>query len=403
MNTLLTSSKITSEAMMILENKLTFTKYVRRDLDDNYGKEPKIGAVLNVRKPPRYVGRVGQAIQLEDATETSVPVAVNVQRGVDIAFTSQDLKLSIDNFSERFLEPGIANVANNIDFDGLQQYLNVYNEIGTPGTVPNAALTYLQVGQRLDEEAVPRDGQRAVVISPAMQATIVDALKGLFQDSTSIADQYKKGTMGLGLGLKFSMDQNVRVQTVGQYSGSPTVNGANQSGSSIVTQSWPNSQTVLKQGDIITFAGVNAVNPQNRQSTGALRQFVVTADVASNGSGAATIPIAGPGGLGIVPGGPFQTVTGTPANSAAIVVQGASQSSSPRGLAFHKNAFVLVCVPLPSPNGVDFAKTRSDDQLGISQRIVRAYDINLDRFPCRSDVLYGWATLYPEFAVRVAS
>lgn len=403
MNTLLTDSKITMEALMVLENKLTFTKFVRRDLDDYYGKTPKIGAVLNVRKPPRYVGRVGQALQLEDATETSVPVTLNVQRGVDIAFTSQDLKLSIDDFSDRFLYPGIANVANNVDFDGMSQYLNVYNEIGTPGTVPNQLLTYLQAGQRLDEEACPRDDDRALVISPAMQATIVDALKGLFQDADSIAEQYKRGTMGRTIGFKWSMDQNTRVQTVGQYSGSPTVNGAGQTGSSIVTQSWPNSQTVLKQGDVITFAGVNAVNPQNRQSTGSLRQFVVTADVVSSGAGAATIPIAGPGGLGIITSGPFQTVTASPANSAAIVVSGASQTSSPRGLAFHKQAFVLAVCPLPQPNGVDFAKTKSDKQLGLSIRLIRAYDINQDRFPCRSDILYGWATLYPELACRVAS
>lgn len=403
MNTLLTDSKITQEALMVLENKLTFTKHVRRDLDDNFGREPKIGSVLNVRKPPRYVGRIGQALQLEDATETSVPVALNVQRGVDIAFSSQDLKLSIDDFSDRFIYPGIANVANNIDYDGLGQYLNVYNEIGTPGTVPNALLTYLQVGQRLDEEACPRDDDRALVISPAMQATIVDALKGLFQDADSIAKQYKMGTMGRTIGFKWNMDQNVRVQTVGQYSGSPTVNGAGQSGNSIVTQSWPNSQTVLKQGDIITFANVNAVNPQNRQSTGSLRQFVVTSDVVSSGAGAATIPIAGPGGLGIIAAGPFQTVDSTPANSAAIVVSGASQTKSPRGLGFHKDAFVLAVCPLPQPNGVDFAKTKSDKQLGMSIRLIRAYDINLDRFPCRSDILYGWATLYPELACRVAS
>lgn len=388
---------------MVLENKLTFSKFVRRDLDDYYGKEPKIGAVLNLRKPPRYVGRVGQALQLEDATETTVPVVLNVQRGVDIAFTSQDLKLSIDDYSERFLAPGLANVANNVDFDGLSQYVNVYNEIGTPGTIPNQLLTYLQAGQRLDEEACPRDDQRSLVISPAMQATIVDALKGLFQDADSIAEQYRRGTMGRTIGFKFSMDQNVRVQTVGQYSGSPTVNGAGQTGSSIITQAWPNSQTVLKQGDVITFAGVNAVNPQNRQSTGALRQFVVMFDVVSSGAGAATIQISGPGGLGIITAGPFQTCTASPANGAAIVVQGASQVSSPRGLAFHKDAFVLANVPLPQPNGVDFAKTKSDKQLGLSIRLIRAYDINLDRFPCRSDLLYGWATVYPELACRLAS
>src|SRR5208282_4973583 len=102
-------------------------------------------------------------------------------------FSSQDLALSIDDFSERFVEPAVANVANGIDFDGLGQYLNVYNEIGVPGTVPNQLLTYLQGGQRLDEEAAPRDKERALILSPAMQATIVDALKGLFQDGEEIA------------------------------------------------------------------------------------------------------------------------------------------------------------------------------------------------------------------------
>jgi hypothetical protein len=405
MNTLLTDSRITMEALMVLENNLTTVKHVRRDLDDNYGVSPKIGTILNVRKPPRYVGRVGQALQLEDATETSVPVTLNTQRGVDIAFTSQDLKLSIDDFSDRFLYPGLAAVANAIDFDVLTvMLLNTYNEVGSPGTVPNQLLTYLQAGQRLDEEAVPRDLNRAAILSPAMQAVIVDALKGLFHDADDISKQYREGTMGRTIGVKFNMDQNVRTQTVGAYSpGGATVNGAGQSGSSIITQGWPNSLQVLNQGDIITFGSVFAVNPQNKQSTGALRQFLVTQNVNSSGAGAATIPIAGPGGLGIITAGPFQTVNVTPANSAAITVSGASGSASSRGFMFHKEGVVLAVCPLPEPNGVDFAKRKSDKQLGISQRIIRAYDINLDRFPCRSDILYGAAVLYPEFICRVAS
>lgn len=405
MNTLLTDSKITMEALMVLENNLTTVKHVRRDLDDNFGATPKIGAVLNVRKPPRYVGRVGQALQLEDATETSVPVALNTQRGVDIAFTSQDLKLSIDDFSDRFLYPGIAAVANNIDFDVLTvMLLNAYNEVGTPGTVPNQLLTYLQAGQRLDEEAVPRDSNRAAVLSPAMQAVIVDALKGLFHDSEDIAKQYREGTMGRTIGAKFVMDQNVRVQTVGAYSGStPVVNAGGQTGSSITSSGWAATTQVLNQGDVITFGSVFAVNPQNRQSTGALRQFLVTQNVVSNGGGVATIPIAGPGGLGIITAGPFQTVTASPLNNAPIVIDGASGASSPRGFMFHKEGVVLAVCPLPEPNGVDFAKRKTDRQLGLSQRLIRAYDINLDRFPCRSDILYGAAVLYPEFVCRVAS
>jgi hypothetical protein len=410
-NTLLTISMITREALRVLENNLTFTKYVRRDFDDSFGRAgAKIGTVLNIRKPARYAGRVGQGLSIEDATETQVPLVLNTQRGVDIAFTSQDLALSVDDFSDRFIRPAVANVANNIDFDGLAQYVNVFNQIGTPGTIPNALLTYLQAGQRLDEEAAPRDNLRAMIISPAMQATIVDTLKGLFQSSQDIATQYESGKMGLSIGLKWSMDQNVSVNTIGVLGGAPVVNGANQTGATLITNGWTAvAATRLKKGNTFTIGsgatGLFAVNPQNKQSTGALRQFVATTDGASDGAGNMTINIS----PSIVVSGPFQNVTGQtgpvtgPSNGATINVLGAASTSSPQGLAFHKDAFALGSADLPLPGGVDMAARVSDKQLGLSVRLVRAYDINTDRFPTRIDILYGWVTLYAELACRVAS
>lgn len=411
-NTLLTISMITREALRVLENNLTFTKYVRRDFDDSFGRAgAKIGTVLNIRKPARYAGRTGQGLSIEDATETQVPLVLNTQRGVDIAFTSQDLALNVDDFSDRFIRPAVANVANNIDFDGLQQYLNVYNTIGTWGTVPNALLTYLQAGQRLDEEACPRDNLRSLVISPAMQATIIDALKGLFQSSTDISTQYEQGTMGQVIGFKWSMDQNVAVNSTNVLGVlQPTFTTAGSTASSFVTGGWTNTTPILKKGNVFTIGsgstGVFAVNPQSKQSTGALRQFVVLADTTTSGAGAMTIT-ASPS---LVFSGPFQNVTGqTAATSLAIMgganinVLGAANTSSPQGLAFHKDAFACGTADLPLPGGVDMAARVSDKQVGFSIRLVRAYDINTDRFPTRIDVLYGWTTLYPELACRVCS
>ena len=410
-DTLLTISMITREALRVLENNLRFTKYVRRDFDDSFGRAgAKIGTVLNIRKPARYVGRTGQGLSIEDATETLVPLVLNTQRGVDIAFTSQDLALSIDDFSDRFIRPAIANVANNVDADGMKQYVNVFNEIGTPGTVPNALLTYLQAGQRLDEEATPRDDMRSLVISPAMQATIVDTLKGLFQESTEIARQYEEGTMGRSIGFKWSMDQNVQVNTIGALGGAPTVNAANQTGSSLVTNNWTAAAALrVLQGNVFTIGsgatGVYAVNPQSKQSTGALRDFVVTANGSSDSGGNMTLSIS----PSIIVSGPFQNVTGSsgpitgPAAGALLNFIGAASTASPQGLAFHKDAFALGVADLPLPGGVDMAARVADKQLGMSIRLVRAYDINTDRFPTRIDILYGWTTLYAELACRVAS
>jgi hypothetical protein len=394
---------VTRESLRVLVNNLTAAKHVNREYDDKFGVEgAKIGTILNVRRPPRYMTSVGQALQIEDATETSVPLVLNTQRHLGLAFSSADLTLNIDDFSKRFIKPGLSTLANWIDYDVLQQYVNFYNEIGTPGTTPNQALTYLQVGQRLHEEAVPFE-DRYLFISPGMNATIVDALKGLFQSGEKIKEQYEKGMMGEGLGFDWFLDQNVPTQTVGLQGGTPVVNSAGQNGASIGTSGWTNNTQVLNAGDVISFAGVYAVNPQTRQSTGALRQFVVTANVQSNGAGVANIPISGPSGNGLITGGPWQNVTASPANNAAVNVQGASAVKSSRGCAWHKDAITLAMADLVLPGGVDIAERASSKELGASFRLIRAYDINQDRFPFRGDVLYGAATLYPELGCRIAS
>lgn len=398
-NALLTIGMITRESLRVLENNLTFAKKVNRQYDDRFGVDgAKIGTVLNVRKPPQYLGRTGQALSIEDATETQVPVTLNTQFGVDIQFSSQDLALSIDDFRDRFIKPAIATVANRIDRDGLLLHQQVWNSVGTPGTTPNAILTYLLAGVKMDDDATPMDGLRCVVITPLMQATIVDALKGLFQQAAEIAEQYRKGMMGTAAGFEWYMDQNVSTHTVGPLGGTPLVNGASQTGASIVTDAWTSSAANrLLRGDVIQFAGVNHVNPQSRQSNGVLQDFVVTADVDSDSSGNATIPIDPP----LTTSGAFQTVTGSPANNAAITINGAANTVTPQGMAFHRDAFTLASADLPLPRGVDMAAQVSDKQLGLSIRMVRAYDINQDQFPCRLDILYGWAALRPELACRV--
>lgn len=400
MNELLTISMITREALRVLENSLKFTKQVNRAYDSKYGVEgAKIGTVLNVRKPPRYVGRTGQALSVEGAVETQVQVTLNTQFGVDLQFSSQDLALSIDDFSDRFIKPAIATVANKVDNDGLALYKTIYQSVGTPGTVPTTLLLYLQSGQKLDEAAAPNDDLRSIIMTPAMQVNIVDALKGLFNQATAISQQYATGKMGTSIGYEWFMSQNCNTHTVGAYAGTPRVNGANQTGASLITNGWTANTSVLNQGDIFTIAGVNSVNPQSRQNTGALQQFVVTAQVTASAGGAKTIAIS----PSLVTTGAFQTVTGSPADAALLTVVGAASTASPQGVAFHRDAFTLACADLPLPGGVDMAARISDPQLGLSIRMVRAYDINTDNFPCRLDILYGWATLRAELACRLQS
>ena len=412
-NNLLTISKITNEALMVLENELTFTSEVNREYDDQFAVTgAKIGNTLNVRRPGRFIGTTGPALNVEDFNETSVPVTLSTQFHVDTQFTTQDLALSLDMFSDRVLKPAIAAIANKIDFDGLTMAKNsTANIVGTAGTPPTGLITYLTAQAFLDSEGAPRDGRRSCIIEPFTSATIVDSLKGLFNPQTQVSNQYTKGLMGRDSGgMNWKMDQNVVNQTFGSYADTLATNTATFTGS--IATGWASTSTItlvssagtaaLKQGDVIQIANVFAVNPQNRAAygSGKLRNFVVTANVtvASGGGTAVTVSPA------IITGGQFQNVVVTATSATAVVTPfNKTGATSPQNIIMHKNAFTLATADLELPDGVHFAGRASDKELGLSIRVVRQYTINNDSIPTRLDVLYGWAPLYPELACRVAA
>jgi hypothetical protein len=410
-NNLLTISKITNEALMVLENELTFTGQVDRNYDDQFAVVgAKIGQTVNVRRPGRFIGTTGPQLVVEDFNETSVPVTLSTQFHVDTQFTTQDLALSLDMFSDRVLKPGIAAIANKMDRDGLVTAKNnTANIVGTAGAAPTGLITYLTAAAYLDSEGAPRDGRRSVVVEPFTSATIVDNLKGLFNPQTTISSQYTKGLMGRDSGgMNWYMDQNVVSQTFGSYATATlscnvtTATGFLSSGwaySSNITIGSAGAAATLNQGDTFTIAGVFAVNPQNRQSYGKLRNFVVQSTTAIGSGGTATVTVV----PAVITGGQFQNVSVTSSGSQTVTPFNNTGVTSPQNILMHRNAFTLACADLELPEGVHFAGRASDKEIGLSLRVVRQYTINNDSIPTRIDVLYGWAPLYPELACRIAS
>ena len=410
-NNLLTISKITNEALMVLENELTFTGQVDRNYDDQFAVVgAKIGQTVNVRRPGRFLGAIGPNLVVEDFNETSVPVTLSTQFQVSTQFTTQDLALSLDMFSDRILKPAIATVANKMDRDGLLVAKNnTANIVGTAGTAPTGLITYLTAAAYLDSEGAPRDGRRSVTIEPFTSSTIVDSLKGLFVPTEQISSQYTKGLMGRDSGgMNWYMDQNVVSQTFGSYS-SATLSCNVTTATGFLTSGWAYSSNItigatsaaatLNQGDTFTIAGVYAVNPQNRQSYGKLRNFVVQSTTAIGSGGTATVTVV----PAVITAGQFQNVSVTSTGSQTVTPFNNTGIVSPQNILMHRNAFTLACADLELPEGVHFAGRASDKELGLSIRVVRQYTINNDSIPTRLDVLYGWAPLYPELACRVAS
>jgi len=366
-----------------------------------------LGQTLSIRKPPRYIGRLGQAASIEAITETYVPLTLSYQRGVDTQVSSQQLTLDIDNYRERVLKPQIVRLSNLIDQDvcNLAQGLNQF--VGTPGTTPTTLATYLAAKTKLDNLAAPMDGGRCLFLNPAAEGSIVDNLKGLFQASSEIAEQYRSGMMGRSIGFDWYMDQNIYVHTVGTLGGTPTVTTSPTSGAStIVTGSW--TSTTLNAGDIVSFVStstpVNSVNPQSYQSTGQTAQFVVTGTVTDSG-GTITIPFA----PAMISSGNQQNVTNMPASSTPVYVFDTAAASfstisgkvSPQNLAVHKDFGTLAMVDMPLPGGTDKAYRAASRKSGKSIRVIRDYVATSDQWIQRLDVLYGVAVLRQELGVRV--
>jgi len=416
-NNLLTISKITNEALMVLENELTFTSEVDRNYDDQFAVVgAKIGNTVNVRKPGRFIGTTGPALNVEDFNETSVPVTLSTQFHVDTQFTTQDLALSLDMFSDRVLKPAIAAIANKIDRDGMAMAVaQTANIVGTAGVVPTELLTYLTAGAYLDSEGAPRDGRRSCIVEPFTSASIVNSLKGLFVPQEAIAAQYRKGLMGRDSGgMNWKLDQNVVSQTFGDNSTDTVTASVNTTtATGFLTSGWASSSTIsvtaantgiinLNAGDVITIDGVYAVNPQNRQPYGSnkLRNFVVKTTVAISSGSSGNVVVS----PAVITAGQFQNVSIPTTSSTAAVTQfNKTGVVSAQNIIMHKNAFTLAVADLELPEGVHFAGRASDKEIGLSMRVVRQYTINNDSIPTRLDVLYGWAPLYPELACRVAA
>lgn len=396
-NSLLTIDMITRKALQILENNLVITRNVNRAYDDSFAVEgAKIGSTLRIRLPDRALVTDGAALQVQDDNEQFTTLTVSSQKHIGINFTSAELTMQLDDFAERVLKPRVSQLAASIDADVANAYKSIYASVGTPGTTPATSLVLLQGQQKLNEAAAGM-APRYATVNPAANAGLVEGMKGFFNPVDTISRQFKAGMMGQGvLGYdEINMSQSVVNHTNGNWGTSITVGTTvSTQGASSLDIAFTGSSKTWKLGDVFTIAGVYAVNPQTRQSTGSLQQFVVTAD--ASGSSTATLSISP---AIYTSSQALATVDSFPQSGAVVTMVGNANGSYAQNLVYHKDAITFATADLLLPQGVDMASRQVHN--GISMRIVRQYDINNDRMPCRIDVLYGYSVIRPQMACRM--
>jgi hypothetical protein len=396
-NSILTIDMITRKSLEILENNLVITRNVNRQYDDSFAVEgAKIGSTLRIRLPDRALVTDGAALQVQDDNEQFTTLTVASQKHIGVNFTSAELTMQLDDFAERVLKPRISQLASSIDADVANAYKSIGNTVGTPGTTPSTSLVLLQAQQKLNENAAVMSPRYATV-NPAANAGLVEGMKGLFNPTDTISKQFKNGMMGTGvLGFdEINMSQSIKQHTTGSRvaTGNSVTTTVSTQGAASIALTIGSGLTV-KAGDVFTVADCFAVNPQTRESTGSLFQFVALADATA--SGTAIVVTVAPI---YTAANALATVDSFPTAGKAVVFVGAASSQYAQNLVYHKDAITFATADLLLPQGVDMAARAVHN--GISLRIVRQYDINNDRMPCRIDVLYGFSTIRPQMGCRI--
>jgi hypothetical protein len=389
---------ITRKALEILENNLVITRNVNRQYDNSFANQgAKIGTTLRIRLPDRALVTDGAALQVQDDNEQFTTLSVSSQKHIAVNFTTAEMTMQLDDFADRVLKPRISQLAASIDADVANCFNGIYQSVGTPGTTPSTSFALLQAQQRLNESAAGMN-PRYLTVNPAANAGLIEGMKGLFNPVSTISAQFKNGMFGEGiLGFdELAMSQSIKQFTTGTRSGSHSVTSTvSTQGATTINITGTGTQT-LKKGDVFTIGSVFAVNPQTRESTGSLQQFVVTADATASGGAYTNVSISP---AIYTPVSALATVDSFPQSSATVTFLGAASSQFPQNLAYHKDAIAFATADLLMPQGVDMASRQVHN--GISLRVVRQYDINNDRMPCRIDVLYGYSVIRPQMAVRL--
>lgn len=384
-NTYITNSMILGMMMDVFENNLKMVPLVYRGYEDEYNGLPKKGSSFKIKNPWLFEVQDGPVIDVEDLTETTIDMTVTDHKVIPFSITETDRMWNVDRFKEHYLEDAMIKLANEADISLCNLYGDVSNAVGTAGSAPAAFSDFGDAAARLDLMSTPP--ARALVCDPIGAWSMAGVLGGLNNDAlVKKSIETGKITDIAGMGALYS-SQNIAKHTAGTGASYLTDDATAQTGASIHIDTGTGTFLV---GDIVTFAGCNAINPVNYQDTGYLRPFVVTAVFPGDGDGDLAISPT------VVTTGPTKNVTNAIADGGAVVLI----ASHTANLAFHKKAFAFVCVKnneLPETAAVK-EKIVSN---GLAMTLTGDFDIVNYRQTFRLDLVYGVKTIRQDWATRI--
>lgn len=394
---------IAEAAATMLENEMGFCKTIgRADESDYEGKNGySSGQTIYINKPPRFDVQTSFDITStkQSIIEEKVALPLDIISTIGLSTDSLEFayEIQLKNYIKRVIKPAVSRIAQDVEVRMLEKATKAtYNSIGTAGSNTFDPSTILSARARLTKGTAPADTNRFLLLESTSMGAAVNARKGQFQDSTEIAKQYKKGLVGVADGFNWIESELLHTHTNGNdvvFEVRTTV--STQGATDIVVEGLTTTTGTVTAGTVFTVAGVYAVNPITKVQQEHLQQFVVIDSETADGSGYATLTVS----PAMYTTGAQKNISGFPTDGNAITPVGSASTAYTQGLAYHKEAFRMVSVPLIMPTKAEFAEQRTVN--GITVAIIRDFDVNTRSMITRLDFLGGFVADRPEFACRL--
>ncbi len=411
-NVILTPNVYAKLTLFSLGSNLKLVKNMSTKVTPEFArKDYKIGSLVEVRKPYRFVGGEGIEFDPEPIVDQVTPVKVSQVSHVHLLMDSVEKTLDLREAMELYTDPTGISLASKINARGATFAANnALSAVGTPGTAPTSEASYLAAGDRIVELGLPEGEELSLFVNRRMSTAFVSGTKTLFNPTGSISAQWNSGVIEPSLGYKIMRDQTIDVRTNGTFAGSIVVSTAGQvadgGNNATMTLTISGFTGTFKKGDRFTVGsassatvgGINSVHPQTRIDTGSQQVFTLVQDSAAN----ATTIVVSPA---ITPSGQYQNVTASNVTNAILtVISGTTgQTGITSGILAHKNAFAFVSLPMwnPPKSGVIASEVITDPETGLSINYVIYLDGDKRQEKHRFDCLYDFASLYKELACVV--
>lgn len=392
---------VAKESQRIAHEKLQMIGTVDRQYDDSYDNGTgHHGASLRVKKPNQYKRTQGSRVMdVQDTTEESQTVTVATQDHVDMRFNSQELIQSVDNpgafdnLSRNYIQPAISSLVSGIEADCIAFWTKAtYNVAGTAGTALNSLAAVGAARAKLNQNLAPKDGNRFIQCDSVAMGSIVDNLKGLFQDSQQIKEQYREGMMGRTAMADWY--ENDRMWTLPNSADVAGEINAGTLTSGITTLTVDGFTVAPVAGMVFTVEGVFDCHPETKAQYPHLKQFVITA--------ATTTLLTFSPAMIYDTTNPRQNCVATaagPIDNSDITFVGNLSTNYVQQLMYHKHAYQFTTAALPIMDDAHkCVRTKVDN---LSLRVWMASDIRNDELLLRCDILYGITALRPEWGCRI--